>query len=126
MNFKKGEQVIIESQLIDLIISINTKPHSNLVSSSIHKAKGLEASGVLVIAKTKSELMKWLEVDFNERAKDKQDLCRLGFVAFSRAKDFLCLSCLQSIDSEVKTKLAQLNIEIINNNPTKKLQKSLD
>jgi len=123
--FEKEENIITKSQLVDLITSINYNPTSNHVSSSIHKAKGLEASGVLVIAKTKNELKKWLELNLEKRAKDKQDTCRLGFVAFSRAKDFLGISCLQLIDTEIKEKLLQLNVEIKNNNSNDNSQKSI-
>ena len=46
--------------------------------SSIHRAKGLEADAVLVVAETPNELSKWIDVDHDMRANDKLDKCRLG------------------------------------------------
>ncbi|WP_295794680.1 UvrD-helicase domain-containing protein [Mucilaginibacter sp.] len=78
--------------------------------SSIHKSKGLEAEAVLVIAKTNKELKKWLETDRDIRFSDKTDNYRLGFVAFSRAREILCISCLQKLDSTNRTKLSSLKV----------------
>lgn len=73
----------------------NTTTSSTNIKSTIHKSKGLEAEAVLVIAKTKNELLRWLETDEAVRASDSEDVCRLGFVAFSRAKRMLCIACLE-------------------------------
>lgn len=89
-------------------------------TTSIHKSKGLEATCVLVVAKSNDELSKWLETDFLKRneiqhkkdGKIKQfdDTCRLGFVAFSRAKTALHIACLENLVESNKEKLRQLNI----------------
>ena len=82
--------------------------------SSIHKAKGLEAECVLVVAKTLKQLKKWIETEFEERCKDKQDTCRIGFVGFTRAKQILCIACKQSIGDSVKDNLRNLGACILN------------
>lgn len=80
---------------------------------TIHKSKGLQADAVLVIARSKKELMKWLETDVEARLTDKQDTCRVGYVAFSRAKEFLCIACLEKVDSELREHMIKLDIEIV-------------
>ncbi len=63
--------------------------------SAIHSSKGLEATSVLVCAQTENELLKWLD---SEKANtEKDDDYRLGYVAFSRARDILCVACLKPI-----------------------------
>lgn len=81
--------------------------------SSIHKAKGLEADAVLVVAKDQAELRKWCERDSAARAADKGDICRMGFVAFSRARESLVLACLNEIDDETRTLLESLGVSIV-------------
>jgi len=83
--------------------------------SSIHKAKGLEAECVLVVAKTLKELQKWIETEFEERCKDKQDTCRIGFVGFTRAKEILCIACKASIGTAVQDQLSNLGVKFIGN-----------
>jgi len=81
--------------------------------STIHKAKGLEAQAVLVVASKGSELRKWLETDAIERSNDKLDQCRIGYVAFSRAGDFLCLACLEPIDASMRKMLSDFNVVVV-------------
>jgi DNA helicase-2/ATP-dependent DNA helicase PcrA len=81
--------------------------------SSIHKAKGLEAECVLVVAKTLNELKSWIETEFKKRCEDKQDTCRIGFVGFTRAKQILCIACKASIGAPVKEKLKNLGVTFI-------------
>lgn len=87
----------------------STTISSTDIKSTIHKSKGLEAEAVLVIAKTRKELQKWLETDESLRAADSEDVCRLGFVAFSRAKNMLCLACLEDT-SILNTNLTNLGL----------------
>lgn len=87
---------------------------SSELTSSIHKAKGLEADAVLVVARTNKELNKWLETEKNTRFKDKTDDHRLGFVAFSRAKEILCIACMEEIDSVNKKKMDSLHVTTSN------------
>lgn len=80
--------------------------------ATIHKCKGLEADAVLVVAETTNKLQRWFETDTAKRLNDSNDECRLGYVAFSRAKKLLCIACLQDI-GDLKDKLKGLQIEII-------------
>jgi DNA helicase II / ATP-dependent DNA helicase PcrA len=70
--------------------------------SSIHRAKGLEADTVLVVATMPLELTKWLTVDCAARAADRQDTYRVGYVAFTRAREMLCLACLKPLDDRTR------------------------
>lgn len=100
---------------LDKLIAFNNRPEESYKQcSTIHKAKGLEAHAVLVIAQTKSELLKWLETDHQMRFADKIDKCREGFVAFSRAKELLCIACLEKLDSSALETIQRLGIEVIN------------
>lgn len=105
-----GKQVDVENSLIELSnktsISLSHNPES--CYSSIHSAKGLEATSVLAIAYSNNELEKWL--NFHEANNNLDDDYRLGYVAFSRARDMLCISCLGEISNETKNKLESLNI----------------
>ncbi|MDP4285525.1 MAG: AAA family ATPase [Bacteroidota bacterium] len=111
-------------------ISTNKKLENSecFTLSNIHNVKGLESKVVLCIAKTKKELELWLETDVNEREKtilrknknDKlvkddelDDYPRIGYVAFSRAKELLCIACQEEIDEELKNRIEKLNIQII-------------
>ncbi|WP_226036614.1 UvrD-helicase domain-containing protein [Aquibacillus saliphilus] len=91
----------------------NNNKESQDFCLTIHKAKGLQADAVLIIAKTQNELKKWLEQDEQKRALDKKDTCRIGYVGFSRAKKFLCIACLGGIDDILKKQLTNLNVNMI-------------
>jgi DNA helicase II / ATP-dependent DNA helicase PcrA len=80
----------------------------NVFFSSTHSAKGLEATCVLVIAKTKNELEKWL--NFEQCTSDDDDF-RLGYVAFSRARQLLCIACLESIPDSLAQKIESLGFK---------------
>jgi DNA helicase II / ATP-dependent DNA helicase PcrA len=79
---------------------------------TIHKSKGLQADAVLVVAKNEKELLMWLENDKEKRLLDQQDKCRLGYVAFSRPKEFLCIACLTSISNETLDILNKFNVNL--------------
>jgi DNA helicase-2/ATP-dependent DNA helicase PcrA len=81
--------------------------------SSIHRAKGLEADAVLVLATTVSELTKWLTVDRVARAADQQDTCRVGYVVFTRAREMLCLACLKPLDGQTRQLVIDRGITIL-------------
>jgi len=109
----KEQPVSYELQvLIDCVINGSTQSDCECVSS-IHKAKGLEADAVLVVAKNQAELRKWCETETSVRSADKDDICRIGFVAFSRAKESLVLACLKKIDNETKAVLESLGIALM-------------
>jgi DNA helicase-2/ATP-dependent DNA helicase PcrA len=80
--------------------------------SSIRKAKGLEADAVLVIAKTVAELKKWLQTERSCRVADGQDKCRLGYVAFTRPREMLCIACLKEPDEELLQILQKLGVAV--------------
>lgn len=79
---------------------------------TIHKSKGLQADAVLVVAKSENELLKWLEEDPDKRLNERQDTCRLGYVAFSRAKELLCIACLAPISPETQQLLHKFNVTV--------------
>lgn len=85
---------------------------NNIKCTTIHKAKGLEADVVLVIAKTENQLKKWLSASKTDMENVKDDDYRLGYVAFSRAKEKLLLSCLKSFDKSFFSD-TKCNIEIV-------------
>lgn len=111
-----GKQVDVEKPLNELSnnkpITLSHYPES--CYSSIHSAKGLEATSVLAIAYSKKELDKWL--NFQKANNNLDDDYRLGYVAFSRARDMLCIACLEKIYDETKDKLESLNIVFYPNN----------
>lgn len=65
---------------------------------TIHKSKGLEADGVLVIAENRKQFFKWLNMRSKDLKNEKGEEYRLGYVAYSRAKRVLALACLEKVD----------------------------
>ena len=100
-----GEQADEERALKEISNKnpINLTRYHESCYSSIHSAKGLEATAVLVIAYSNNELEKWL--DFEAANKELDDGYRLGYVAFSRARDLLCIACLENINDKNQNKL---------------------
>jgi DNA helicase-2/ATP-dependent DNA helicase PcrA len=68
---------------------------------------------VLVLATTPSELSKWLTVDPVARAADQQDTCRVGYVAFTGAREMLCLACLKPLDDKTRQLVIDRRIMIL-------------
>lgn len=81
-------------------------------SCSIHRAKGLESNAVLVVASSLNELRKWCVTSRPQRSADRRDNCRLGFVAFSRAMELLCVACSEPLDSKLQACLEGLGVTI--------------
>ena len=108
-------EVAVDSTLNRLCFLLKNEPevYGRNFHSSIHKAKGLEAECVLVVAKTLNELKKWIETEFEERCKDKQDTCRIGFVGFTRAKQILCIACKAPLGDQVREELRNLGFTFI-------------
>ena len=105
INFKS-----VTDETINKIIAKHKKDN-HTTCTTIHKSKGLEADMVLVVAKNNIELSKWLEIEKEKRYDDiSHDVCRRGFVAFSRARELLVISCKEGIDDENKTILQKLNV----------------
>ncbi len=96
------------TKILSAIMGSNENPLN--IYSTIHKSKGLEAHAVLVLAKTKQELIKWIETNNQSRSLDENDTCRVGFVAFSRARDLLCIACLQNT-KDVKSDIQNLGVK---------------
>ena len=65
---------------------------------TIHKSKGLEADGVLVVAENRKQFFKWLTMRSKDLKNEKDEEYRLGYVAYSRAKRVLALACLEKVD----------------------------
>lgn len=102
------------SRTLHRLLRIETSESSEekeVTFSTIHTAKGLEAQSVLVIAKTRDALATWLQL---EKAGNSQSLDQrnLGFVAFSRARDFLCVACTQDVGS-LEDHIIELGLEIV-------------
>ena len=55
----------------------------------------------------------WLSTDKKTRYEDKGDRCRIGYVAFSRAKQVLCIASKKKISIELKKKIEDLGVQII-------------
>lgn len=77
--------------------------------STIHSAKGLEATSVLVCANTVNELKNWIN-STDTILTSTNDNFRLGYVAFSRAREFLCISCLKNLTPSLRKQLNALGI----------------
>jgi DNA helicase II / ATP-dependent DNA helicase PcrA len=112
-----------DKELTDLINVLNhgfsstlNKTESDDFYLTIHKSKGLQADAVLATASNTKELMAWLETDKQIRWNDKLDKCRLGYVAFSRAREFLCIACLEPIDDLIKDHVESLGVQIVQMN----------
>lgn len=88
---------------------VNSNTTTTDYYSTIHSAKGLEATSVLVCAKTQNQLLKWLSAD--KIITDDDDF-RLGYVAFSRARIFLSLACLQPVDRSTIELLKSFEIKL--------------
>lgn len=113
--FEASEYFVVDNNKIQKIFQEfydTPTTQNNHYFSSIHKAKGLEADAVLVIANTTNELTKWINTNQEERSMDKIDACRIGYVAFSRAKQILFISCLQQVDASTISKLEEFNVKI--------------
>ncbi|MBB3204913.1 DNA helicase-2/ATP-dependent DNA helicase PcrA [Rhodopirellula rubra] len=95
---------------LNAAVAIGTREESTELSSSIHRAKGLQADGVLAVARTQNELLRWLETDPKERTRNKSDDCRIGYVAATRARELLCYGCMEPIGSDAKKQIGSLGI----------------
>jgi len=111
----KSRIKLIENGLHPLIALLRgDKPSSKTeLCASIRKAKGLQADAVLVVAKSETELKKWLQTERSIRSTDKQDKCRLGYVAFTRPREMLCIACLKKADAELLQILQGLGVAVV-------------
>ncbi|MCB5228477.1 MAG: UvrD-helicase domain-containing protein [Candidatus Cloacimonetes bacterium] len=77
--------------------------------STIHSFKGLEASCVFLIVNSNALLKSFIETD---RSVQNQN-SNLGYVAFSRAKDLLCIMCLEKINKPLRDRLKAMQVEFV-------------
>ena len=103
----KGK-ILLEKRITDIKTISSYKTTSDFYST-IHSAKGLEATSLLVCAKTQNQLLKWLSAN---KITDKDDDFRLGYVAFSRARKFLSIACLQPIDTKTIGILKSFDVKL--------------
>jgi DNA helicase II / ATP-dependent DNA helicase PcrA len=119
LTLKPGIPVKVENIRIYFQDNVQTEVHT---VSNIHTIKGLEADAVLAVAKNEKELLLWIEKDRQiretHRGKEETDYPRLGYVAFSRAKQLLCIACLEQISTETKTRLTALGVELVPISPS--------
>lgn len=108
----KSRIKLIEDGLSLLSAELARKASAQMTElyASIRKAKGLQADATLVVAKGVAELKKWLQTDRSVRFADRQDKCRLGYVAFTRPREMLCIACLKELDTELIQMLQDLGI----------------
>ena len=110
---ERSNAVADEFENLQNAFNFQKQPQDGDWSSSIHQAKGLEGNAVLVVASSLSELQKWSETDRAKRNADKQDCCRLGFVAFSRAMELLCIACMKPLDDKTRSHLQRLGVTFL-------------
>lgn len=77
------------------------KDESLMRYMTIHKAKGLEADCVLVVAENERQLFKWINMNKTDMKNESDEDYRLGYVAFSRAKKVLAVAVLEEINISV-------------------------
>lgn len=109
-NVMNQQENNIEYQELDINNFFSDK--TDCIFSTIHKSKGLEAESVLVIAKTRNQLFKWLNAT-KENMKSSDDDFRLGYVAFTRAKKLLILSCFEKLNKNELQTIEDMKIKII-------------
>lgn len=111
VDYKIGGKDLLHSLMLKMQTDQNVLVNHQY--SSIHKAKGLEAEFVLVVARNRNELNRWLNADKDARAKDGSDSCRVGYVAFTRAKILLCIACLESVEESDMQLINNMGISVI-------------
>lgn len=119
---KKQNRCVNDS--LEKIIRHRTTDNISGHYSTIHSAKGLQASSVLVVAENEKLLNKWLSTNKNDLKKHNDDSFKLGFVGFSRARDFLCIGCLSNVLPDIENKLNELRVSI--EPPLEEYQQTLD
>jgi DNA helicase-2/ATP-dependent DNA helicase PcrA len=114
---RDDHQLIVKHAMLvkieDLKYSMSDEHETGVVTvANIHTIKGLEHEAVLAITKTEQELLNWIETDRIKRDADDEDICRIGYVAFSRAERLLCISCLSKITKETENLLRAMRVKI--------------
>jgi DNA helicase-2/ATP-dependent DNA helicase PcrA len=108
IDFSNGE--FNQENSLNCLLAENQKKQ-NSSFSTVFSSKGLEASSVLVIATDNQELTDWL--DFEKANNELDDKYRLGYVAFSRAREMLCIASFGKISDDLYNKINNLNLKII-------------
>ncbi|MFT8315000.1 MAG: ATP-dependent helicase [Clostridium sp.] len=88
-------------------LKLNEEKSTNI--RTIHKTKGAEFESVLVYMEDDKEL----ENIINPNIEYEEDDCRIYYVAFSRAKDFLCIAIPEEMDVEKFNDLGIVSIDDI-------------
>lgn len=108
--------------LLRLLFEVEIKNQSKRFYSTIHSAKGLEASCVLVLAEERPDycmrLGKWYRnptIDYwlESNKELDNDEVRIGYVAFSRARKLLCIASMEALSSDLVSKLKTLGVNFI-------------
>lgn len=102
--FKTFAQATNMNDLI-LNLKLGEEKHGNI--RTIHKAKGTEFQSVLVYFEDNNDIQHLLNPDIT----NKEDDCRLYYVALSRAEDFLCIAT-DELSQEKIDDLARLNVKL--------------
>lgn len=110
---KNETEIDQDRSLNDIFTTENNHKTSDTESffSTIHSSKGLEATSVLVIAENNQDLSDWL--NFEKANSELDDKYRLGYVAFSRARDMLVIACLEEINEANNQKLTNLGVKLL-------------
>lgn len=112
INFRDTTNENIDiSKSIEKLKVVSKIVNNDRYCSSIHTSKGLEATSVLVLARTNKQLLKW--IDFNNVTHDTDDDYRLGYVAFSRARELLCMTIIERPTEETVSLMKKLNFVIV-------------
>lgn len=109
---KIKKQNLCVNDSLKKIIGYGTSESISGHYSTIHSAKGLQASSVLVVAENEKSLNNWLSTNDKDLKKHDDDRFRLGFVGFSRARNFLCIGCLSNVLPDIEDKLNKLGVSI--------------
>ena len=112
INFRDTTNKNIDiSKSIEKLKVVSKIANNDRYCSSIHTSKGLEATSVLVLARTNKQLLKWL--NFENVTHDTDDDYRLGYVAFSRARELLCLTSIEKPTDDTIGLIKKLKFEIV-------------
>lgn len=92
----KNKECYESIEFKELVNNLKLNEEKNTNVRTIHKAKGSEFESVLVYMEDDKEL----ENIFNPDIGNEKDDCRIYYVAFSRAKDFLCIAVPEDCEVE--------------------------
>lgn len=106
--FKTFAQAATVNDLI-LNLKLGEEKHSSI--RTIHKSKGAEFQSVLVYFEDNKDIIQHL---LSPDVTNKEDDCRLYYVALSRAEDYLCIAT-DELSQEIIDALAKLKVKLLDN-----------